>query len=169
MGDMPNNSQNNQNAVYISLLEKSLEKKAIYLDELIKLTEEQETLISAGKLEDDRFDSIIDSKNELIKKIDELDGGFEQIYQRVKAELISNPEGYRAHIEELKELITDVTDKGVRLQVMERRNRDRIELYLRSKRDSIRNFKVNSKTASKYYSSFNKIGKDDSYFFDEKK
>lgn len=167
--DYGQNNQNNQNEVYLSLLEKSLEKKAVYLEELIELTGEQETLIAAGELEGERFNSIYDRKTELIEKIDELDRGFEQIYQRVKDELASNTGSYRSKIEELKELITDVTDRGVRLQVMERRNRDKIENYLRDKRDSIRNFKVNSKTASKYYSSFNKMGKDSSYFFDEKK
>lgn len=161
--------QNNQNTVYLSLLEKSLEKKAACLDELIELTAKQEALIAADQLEDEQFVSIIGCKSELIKKIDELDSGFEQLYQRVQEELKASPGAYRTQVERLKKLIAEVTDKGVKLEVMERRNKDKMDIYFRTKRDSIRSFKVNNRTAAKYYSSINNASINSTYFFDEKK
>jgi len=166
MGDINNKEQN---VVYLSLLEKSLEKKAAILEQLIELTEEQKTLIDDDKLTNEQFDDIFDKKGELIKQINELDNGFEQLYQRVRDELNANPGGFKMQIEQLKKLITDVTDKGVRLQASERRNKERIDSYLRNKRESIKNFKVNSKAASRYYSNINNATIDNSYFFDKKK
>ena len=161
--------QNNQNMVYLSLLAKSLEQKSAILDELIELTAKQEKLIADEHLEDKQFDTICDSKDELIRKINELDNGFEQLYQRIKTVLNENPEDYSTQIEELKRLITDVTDKGIRLQVMERHNKDKIDSFIKAKRNDIKSFKVNSRTAAKYYSNISKMTSDDSYFFDEKK
>lgn len=166
MGDINNKEQN---VVYISLLEKSLEKKAAILEQLIELTEEQKTLIDDDKLTNEQFDDIFEKKGELIKQINELDNGFEQLYQRVRDELNAHPGGFKMQIEQLKKLITDVTDKGVRLQALERRNKERIDSYLRDKRESIKSFKVNSKAASKYYSNINNATIDNSYFFDKKK
>ena len=158
-----------QDDVYLSLLEKSLEKKAAILDKLIELTEKQKTLINQEQLDFDQFDSIVNEKSELIQQINELDNGFEQLYQRVRDELNANPGSFKNQIERLKQLITDVTDKGVRLQVMEKHNKDMMDSYLRSKRENIKSFKVNSKAAAKYYSNINNATMDSSYFFDKKK
>lgn len=165
MGEL---DQNSQNAVYLSLLEKSLEKKTAVLEKLIELTGEQESLINNDRLKSDQFSSIIEEKDKLINQINELDDGFEQLYQRVREELNINPGSHRTQIEKLKRLITEITDKGVSLQVMERRNKDKIDNFIRSRQERIRNFKVNSKTAAKYYSNFNKTNADSSFFFDKR-
>jgi hypothetical protein len=159
----------NQSMVYLSLLDKSLKKKGSILDRLIELTQRQGNLISNDKIEDVQFNNIINDKDELIKLINELDNGFEQIYQRVKDVITADPDSFGTQIEELKELITAVTDKGIQLQVMERRNKDKIDAYLQTKRKSIKSFKVNSRTASSYYSSMNNIKTEEAYFFDKKK
>lgn len=159
----------NQSMVYLSLLFKSLEKKAGILDKLIELTQKQETVICNEQFEDDQFNSIINEKDELIKLINELDNGFEQLYQRVKTDITSDAGSYIKQIEVLKELITIVTNKGIQLQVMERRNKDKIEVYLRTKRNSIKNFKVNSRTVSSYYSNMTNKTTEEAYFFDKKK
>ena len=160
---------NNQSRVYLSLLEKSLEKKSGVLTELIDLTQKQEALIINDQIGEDQFYQIINQKSELIKQINELDNGFELLYQRIRDELKSDPVSYKEQIERLKELITVVTDKGVQLQVIERRNKDKIDNFLQVKRKGIKSFKVNSKTASSYYSNVNSLGTDGSYFFDKKK
>lgn len=165
IGDM----DNNQSKVYLSLLVKSLEKKSGILSELIELTQKQEQLIGNEQIEDEQFNSIINQKSELIKQVNELDNGFELLYQRIREELKTNPIDYKESIDRLKTLITDVTDKGVQLQVIERRNKDKIEKYLQIKRNNIKSFKVNSKTASSYYTNISSLGTDGSYFFDKKK
>lgn len=167
--DNASNTDTNQSLVYLSLLGKSLEKKAHLLSELTELTHEQEELISKDQLEDDRFISIINQKGELIKQVNELDNGFELLYQRVREELKVNPGSYKEHVERLKTLVTDVTDKGVQLQAMERRNKDKIDLFLHTRRKNIKSFKMNQKTASSYYSNTGNKTTDSSYFFDKKK
>lgn len=158
----------NQNDTYLNLLEDALKKKNIVLDKLLLLTQEQETLISAGNVEEEEFLLVIDKKEEQISLINQLDEGFDQLYQRVKNELIESKDKYVTQIVALQVLIREITDKSVRLQTCEVRNRNKLEHYLQTKRKEIKDFKVNNKTVSNYYKNMN-VQQQESYFFDKKK
>lgn len=158
----------NKGKTYLSLLEDSLKKKNRLLDHLLKLTQEQEELIKEKDIEDDKFDKIIEEKEPLIEKVTDLNVGFEQVYDRIKEGLVSNKDKYHEEIQSLQRLIQELTDKGVRLQALEKRNKVNIELYLKDKRNDIKNFKLSNKTVSNYYKNMANQNQEASYFFDKK-
>lgn len=158
----------NKGKTYLSLLEDSLKKKNRLLDQLLKLTQEQEKLIKEEDIEDDKFDKTIEEKEPLIEKVTDLNVGFEQVYNRIKEGLVSNKDKYHEEIQSLQRLIQELTDKGVRLQALEKRNKVNIELYLKDKRNDIKNFKLSNKTVSNYYKNMANQSQEESYFFDKK-
>ncbi|MDF2537027.1 MAG: hypothetical protein K0S76_48 [Herbinix sp.] len=160
--------QTNQMETYIVLLEASLVKKRGVLDQLIDLSNQQEAQIN-DDMNDDSFNRIIDEKDNLIKTILQLDEGFEQIYQRIKDEFTINQKNHQSEIKKLQELIKEVIDRGVQLQVTERRNKAKFEAYLQTKRKGIKNVKLNSQTATSYYKNMANQNQQESYFFDKKK
>lgn len=159
----------NQKKTYLTLLEASLIKKSDILDQLLLLSMEQEKLISEEVLDEVRFYKIIDEKESLIQAILQLDQGFEQIYKRVKEELSVNRGFYQKEIVRLQKLIKDITEKGISIQVLERRNKAKIDFYLQTKRKKIKNFKISSKSVSSYYNNMANQNQHESYFFDKKK
>ncbi|MDF2541061.1 MAG: hypothetical protein K0S47_779 [Herbinix sp.] len=159
--------QRNQHGTYLALLADTLQKKSHLLDKLTILTDEQESIISAGRVEDDRFQEIMDEKEKHILSLQQLDDGFELIYNRVKEELSGNAAIYKEIIRNLQELITKVTDKSVSLQASEMRNKSKMEAYMMTKRKEIRNVKMSNQTVANYYN--NMASKGQSYFYDKKK
>ena len=159
----------NQKDTYIALLEASLIKKSDTLDHLILLSKEQEIEIGRETMDEDRFEEIFRKKDELIEIILKLDEGFEQVYQRVKVDLNNQPGSYQKEIGRLTSLITEITDKGVALQVIELRNKTNLELYLQRRRKGIRDSKMSMKSANNYYKNMANQNQQQSYFFDKKK
>lgn len=154
---------------YIQLLGEVLIKKVGVLDSLTALTAEQELLISNEPFDEDGFERIITEKEEQIQALEKLDSGFERIYESVKEELTGNKEKYMKQINTLKELITKVTDKGVALQAMEKRNKSKIEVLFAQKRKTIKSSRMSSQTAANYYKTMANQQEQESYFYDKKK
>ncbi|MDF2907668.1 MAG: hypothetical protein K0R34_2989 [Herbinix sp.] len=161
--------QADEKNTYLSLLEDSLIKKSLILDQLVQLSEEQETVMNQETIDEDSFNDLFDKKDHLIQAILKLDDGFEQVFQRVKEELTGHPGSYQKEIVRLSELITEVTDKGVSLQAIELRNKAKLEMYLQRKRKGIKDSKLSMKSANNYYKNMANQNQQQSYFFDKKK
>ncbi len=123
---------------YLSVLEDSLKKKLQILDELTDYTTQQQELLKVEELDYEAFDRLVDQKEPLIQKIMELDQGFETVYDRIKEQLLGNKEQYAAQIRALQSLIGELTDKSVKLQTMEQRNKSAVEQQFRKSREKIR-------------------------------
>ena len=132
---------------YLEMLAASLEKKEELLKALVGLTGQQEQVLAE----------------------DELDQGFEQVYQRIRETIQGNPGSYRGRIQELQERIGHLTEIGVSLEVQERRNKERFDFLLSSSRSKIRNYKVSNQAAAQYYKNMANRFQGDSYFVDKKK
>ena len=159
-----------QKETYLSVLIASLEKKGELLVQLLELSKQQETLIKSDRIDDEAFDKVIDEKDQRIKMILKLDEGFDKIYANIKDELTVNQSRYTKEIQKLKALITEVTDLGVQLQVIEKQNKTRMETYFQTKRKEIKNFKLSSQTATSYYKNMtDQHQQQQTYFFDKKK
>ena len=140
---------------YLSVLEDSLKKKLQILDELTDYTMRQQELLKVEELDYEAFDRLVDQKEPLIQKIMELDQGFETVYDRIKEQLLGNKEQYAAQIKALQSLIGELTDKSVKLQTMEQRNKSAVEQQFRKSREKIRQGRQNKQAALNYY----KIGR----------
>ena len=62
--------ENTQN--YLLILEESLNKKIIFLDELSKLTNLQKDIVSAEEFDDEAFSKNLEQKDAIIKELEKL-------------------------------------------------------------------------------------------------
>mgnify|MGYP004701371269 FL=1 len=154
---------------YLSVLEDSLKKKLQILDELTDYTTQQQELLKVEELDYEAFDRLVDQKEPLIQRIMELDQGFETVYDRIKEQLLGNKEQYAAQIKALQSLIGELTDKSVKLQTMEQRNKSAVEQQFRKSREKIRQGRQNKQAALNYYKNMNNSNYVPPQFLDDKK
>lgn len=161
--------ENQNTETYLSILINSLSSKNMLLNELLELTLQQESIINEREPDYERFNSVIDKKAELIKKIQEIDDGFELVFNRVREVLTKDKQRYEDKVKLMQQLIRDIMDKGVRLEVLEKQNKMKMEIYFSNKRNEIRTSKINNRTVANYYKSMSRQHAEESYFFDTKK
>jgi len=154
---------------YVRMMLDVLSKKEIHLAKLLELTKEQEGLLKSEELKEAEFALIIEKKSGNLRKLEELDSGFQSVYNRVAEEIQNNKEAYKEQILEMQRLITAVTDIGVELSALEEKNKATLELKLQGKKQNIRQFKVSKQTADKYYKNMIGMQTGASYFMDQKK
>ena len=154
---------------YLSVLEDSLKKKLQILDELTDYTTQQQELLKVEELDYEAFVRLVDQKDPLIQRIMELDQGFETVYDRIKEQLLGNKEQYAAQIRALQSLIGELTDKSVKLQTMEQRNKSAVEQQFRKSREKIRQGRQNKQAALNYYKNMNNSNYVPPQFLDDKK
>lgn len=154
---------------YVHILAQVLSNKNSLLDKLIEITLKQEEYILAEPLDMDQFEQTLPDKEVLIEQLNQLDEGFDKIYNNVRESLSSNKNLLKHEILQLQELIKQVTEKSVTLQSLEMKNKNRMESYFSIKKKEIRDFKMSSQTVSKYYKSSTGQQMEQSYFLDKKK
>lgn len=154
---------------YLSVLEESLRKKLQILDELTSYTMAQQDLLKAEELDYDAFDQLVEKKDPLVQMIMELDQGFETVYDRIKEQLLEHKELYAVQIRTLQNLISELTDKSVKLQAMEQRNKTAVEQQFRKSREKIRQGRQNKQAALNYYKNMNHSDFVPPQFLDNKK
>ena len=137
---------------YIQILIESLKKKIEILDTLLALNAKQAEVICA---EDslDEFDALVGQKSEQIALLDKLDTGFDTIYQHVRPEVTQHPERYAEQIKELQSLIKELTDRSVKVEATENRNKQAVERYFSDARRELHESRRSMNVASNYYKS----------------
>jgi hypothetical protein len=146
-----------------------LVKKNAILDQLIQITLLQENYITLTPPDLEKFELTIPEKDVLIDRLNQLDIGFERIYERVRDELSNNRLYHKDEILGLQELIRQITEKSTRMQAAEMRNKNKIEIVFANRKKDIKNFKMSSKTVSNYYRNMSGQYPGESYFLDKKK
>lgn len=158
----------NVKKTYIQLLIDSLGKKYMVLNELMKITSKQQEIIESERFDEDEFLQTIALKEEQINSLSELDKGFELVYDRIRNELRDNSKEYKSEITSLKDLVTKVTDLSVKLQVLEKNNKSKLETLLANKRKNIKNARLSNETVANYYKAMSGRQESQSYFYDKK-
>lgn len=154
---------------YLQILIESLEKKNEILDQVIRLDEEQAELSAHQPMDMEAYDQTMESKGKLIEEINKLDDGFSSTFELIADEVKSNPVSYREQVLKLQQLIREAVDKGVRVEAQEKRNRAALENVFRMKRQEIKQLKVSTSAAAKYYKSMSRINEVDPQLMDRKK
>ncbi len=154
---------------YIMLLSDASRKKIGVLRALLDLTEQQDIIISDEDFNEDLFLETINQKEEQIKMLTEIDDGFDKLYKSVREELITDKAKYAVPIISLKDQISEITDLSVELQVLERRNKAKLEVIFARKRNDIKMSRLNNQSVVNYYKSMSVRQDDQSYFYDKKK
>lgn len=162
--------KNNRNLVYVDMMIDALKKKEVILHFLCKKTKEQEILLKEEELDADAFEKIVEEKGEKIDSLNELDSGFDMLFKAVKKEITENHDEYRESIVQMQGLIASISELGVSIQALENQNSMRFKAFLAKERKMIREFNVNSRTATNYYQNMSNANRpEQSYFFNEKK
>ena len=160
----------NQNTVYLNVLIDTLRKKEELLVDLIELTKEQESILAESLFSLDSFDSVMNHKDEIINQLNQVENGFEAIYQRVEKKLPAKKDQIKTEILEIQKLIRSVTDKSMVIQALESKNKEKLIMQLAGRRQEIRSIKATNHAADRYYQNMaNQHQEGQSYFLDKKK
>ncbi len=157
---------------YIAIMIESLHKKEALLDSLLVKTEAQSECICEkeyGDIKWDSFNVLIAEKQSALDRLNELDSGFETLYERVKDALQEHKEQYADEVRLMQDLIKKITDKGISIQTAEEKNRSNIERIMGNAKREIRQARTSVKVASNYYKSMNRLTAQESRFVDRKK
>lgn len=138
---------------YLEILTDSLKKKSKVLDEIMRYNSDQENLLRQESISLEELDANMELKDGLIQKLVQLDDGFETLYERIKEQLLTQKDQYKAQIGQMQELISGITEKSVSIQAQEARNKGMIENYFARERGQLRQSRQVSKAAYGYYKS----------------
>lgn len=154
---------------YLSILEDSLRKKLMILEQIEEVSNAQTALIKEDQFDLPRFDGMVDEKDDFVKQLEELDNGFETLYDKVREELLMDRSKYEQQIRRMQELIGQITDKSVSIQAKESRNKAVIERYFAREKQSIGQGRRNAKAAYGYYQNMSNVNTQAAVFLDRKK
>lgn len=155
--------------IYTHILIESLKKKKEALEDIVKFTKDQETVLAEENFDEELFDALIDKKQKCITVINKLDEGFELTFERVKVELGENKEMFKNEISDLQQMIRQVTDLSNQIQVLERRNKLTFENKMKAKKENIKMARLSSKSVNEYYKNVANAHNGESIFLDKKK
>lgn len=158
-----------QDKEYVAILRQSLEKKVRILDLIIEKNKEQRAIFLDETMPPERLEENLKEKGELIDQLNQLDDGFEQVYQRIKEILAKEKDTYRDEIKKMQELIREITDKSATVQTQELRNRELAVQKFSTIKKEIKKARTTTKAASQYYKNMAKMNVVDSQFLDQKK
>ena len=155
---------------YIKIMIESLEQKSSVLDQVMVLDKEQEKIVLSSEPDLDALDKNTRQIGALAEKLNRLDDGFETVYSHVREDLQENKDRYKNEILRLKELISEVTEKSMKVQTEESVNRDRAKRCFDEKRRNIGGKRRSVNAASAYSKNMrNSSAVSDSFFLDKAK
>ena len=152
----------------LSILEQSLQKKLLLLDDILKKSKEQEGLLKNSDLEPDEFEKNIEEKGALVEELGKLDAGFEQVFQKVKSQLSDKKDQYREEIRHLQKLIAEITAKSTSIEAQEARNKELAQKKFATVRKQIKEAKTSRQVVNQYYQNMMKLNFVDPQFMDDK-
>lgn len=153
---------------YIEILLQSLNKKEQVLKEIIRLDEVQKAQLEDEMCLVDDFDETVEAKSQCIEQLEQLDSGFQKVYDRVSEELKENKEAHADEIRRMKEMIRRLTDLSVEIQAQEARNKDLMVKKFADVKKKTRELRTSGKAANEYYKNMMKINNIDPQFMDNK-
>lgn len=162
-----NGQQSNLKSM-LQILRDSLVQKNVLLQVIEQKSKEQEAIIKRDKFTFKEIDDNMETKSELIEKLTLLDNGFESLYDRIRAELLTNKDNYKAEIKEIQSLIADITARGASIEAIEARNKAAIENYFSREKKELQSKKNASLAAYSYYKTAKNINDIPPQFMDQK-
>ena len=153
----------------LQILQDSLEKKIDLLGAIEEKSKEQEAIIKKESFTFQEMDENMEEKSKLIEQLSVLDNGFETLYEKIRKELLENKDQYRVQIEEIQNLIVEVTARGASIEAIEARNKAAIEAYFSREKKELQKRKNVSSVARSYYQTAKQMNTIAPQFLDTKK
>ena len=102
------------------------------------------------------FDAAVERKAKLIDELTELNDGFQLLFDHIKEEIEQNRKKYKEQIQQMQEMISQITALSNTLQAEELRNKKMADAYFSETRRQLKNGKRSAKVALDYYQSMSK-------------
>ena len=115
------------------------------------------------------FEKTLDKKAALIDELNQMDEGFQQLYEKVRPEIQEHMEHYADKIRMMQEEIQKITDKTVAIQTEELRNKQLVENKFSSIKKQIREVKSSQKMVNRYYQNIMQQRQNAIQYMDNKK
>lgn len=154
---------------YLDMLQDSLKKKLDILNRIMDCQREESDMLKDENMDRDAFDRNITEKVELAESIDSLDDGFEQVYDRIREEMVNNKARYAVQIKNMQNMIAEISEKNVLIQAEENRIKLEVDNYAKRESAALRLRRDNGKAARSYYNNMKKLNYVGSQFMDKKK
>lgn len=154
---------------YLDMLQDSLKKKLEILNRIMEYQREESGMLKEDGMDRDAFDKSVRDKVALAESIDSLDDGFEQVYDRVREEILRNKAKYAVQIKAMQDMIGEISEKNVLIQAEENRLRLEVDNYAKRESIALRQKRDNGKAARSYYNNMKKLNYVGSQFMDKKK
>ena len=153
---------------YVDIMLQSLKKKEQVLKAIIDENLKQREILEDVNGDADAFDATMEMKAKLIEQLEQLDSGFEKLFERMKGELEGNKDKYAEQIRQMQQYIRSVTDKSIEIQAQEARNKDLMISKFAAVKKQVKTMRKSSAVASEYYKTMAKLNYVDPQFMDGK-
>ena len=154
---------------YVDIMIQSLNKKIKVLEEVKRVNVVQRELLENDRADVDDFDVTVEAKSKLIEQMEQLDSGFDKLFERVREELQANKPAYTKQIKTMQTCIRQITDLSMEIQSQEAKNKDLMTQKFVSVRQKAKVVRTNSKAASQYYKNMMQMNVVDPQFMDRQK
>ena len=154
--------------LYIDIMLQSLEKKEVVLDRIIEANVRQEAVLKNPEGDPEEFDETVETKSALIEQLEQLDSGFQKLFDNMKEELDGQRENYAKQIEQMQIHIRSITDKSVQIQAQEARNKDLMTQKFTRIKEMAKQTRASSNMVNQYYKNMSKLNVVDPQFLDDK-
>ena len=154
---------------YMDIMIQSLKKKIQVLDNIMEQNIIQKNQLEDANTEVEVFDQTMEKKAELIEQLEQLDSGFDKLYDRVKEELKVSKHLYTDKIKQMQECIRQITDKNIEIQAQEARNKELMTQKFALVRQKAKSIRTNTKAATTYYKNMMQLNYISPQFLDNKK
>lgn len=152
----------------LQIMQDSLEKKLDLLARIEDKSKEQESILKRESFSLKELDENMESKAKMIEELALLDGGFESLYEKIREELLENKELYRIQIDEIQNLIVEVTARGASIEAIEARNKTAVENFFSREKMTVQRTKNAASVAKSYYRTAKSTPKEYTQFLDVK-
>lgn len=153
---------------YVDIMIQSLNKKIQVLDKIMELNQVQKAQLEDVNALVDDFDKTVEEKGKLIEQLEQLDSGFDKLYDRVKTCLLENRAMYASKIGIMQECIRQITDKSMQIQTQEARNKEAMQRKFAYVREKAKVVRTNEKAVNKYYNNMMRLNYIEPQFMDTK-
>ena len=136
---------------YVDIMLQSLKKKVTVLNQIIELNRQQKILLDDPNLPPESLEQNLSDKDQMIRKLNELDEGFEELYNRVKDELQAQRAQYVSQISQMQDLIKEITEKSAMIQTQELRNKEKAMQKFSGIREQVKGVRNSQKVVKQYY------------------
>jgi len=153
---------------YISIMIDGLKKKILILNQILVYTNKEKELLQVEPFDTNAFDINMREKSEVVEQLKALDNGFTSVFNRVKIEIETYKSMYENQINQMKILISRITELSVEIQSKEVRNKGLAQKQFGNIKRELTTAKRSGQMASNYYKSMSMVDTEPQ-FLDKKK